>query len=81
MSRETRLAIMAIIVEDLDSVARLNELLHRYNELIIGRLGLPYRSKWVSLMSIALDAPQDQINALSGQIGRLPGLKVKTLYA
>jgi len=78
---ETRVAIVGIIVEDSSSVERLNSILHDYGDYIIGRMGLPYRQKGISIISIAMDAPQDIINALSGKLGRLPGISTKTLYA
>ena len=72
---------MAIIVREGDSVAALNALLHAYGDFIIGRMGVPYRSRGVSLISIAMDAPGSVISALSGKIGRLEGITVKTVYA
>ena len=69
---------MSIIVEDMDSVGKLNELLHKHGEYIIGRMGIPYRQKGVNIISIAFDAPQDVISALAGQIGNLSGVNVKT---
>ena len=78
---ETRVAIMGIIVENTDSVAKLNTLLHDYGDCIIGRMGIPYREKGIHILSIAVDAPQDQIAALSGKIGKLPGVSVKTAYS
>ena len=78
---ETRVAVMGIIVENSDSVPTLNELLHEYADYIIGRMGIPYREKNISIISIAIDAPQDEISALSGKIGKLPGISVKTAYS
>ena len=78
---ETRVAVISIIVEDAESVAALNELLHQYGHYIIGRMGLPYREKGVNIISVVLDAPQDKIAALSGKIGRLPGVSAKTQYS
>ena len=78
---ETRVAILAIIVKNPDAVSRLNELLHQYGQYIIGRMGVPYRAKGVNIISVALDAPGDVISALSGKIGRLPGITAKTVYA
>ena len=75
---KTRVAVMGIIVEDVDSVAQLNDLLHTYSKYIIGRMGIPYREKGINIVSIAIDAPQDTISALSGKIGNLPGISVKT---
>lgn len=78
---ETRIAIIGIIIENLDSVDALNDLLHHYGQYIIGRMGIPYRQKQVNVISIAIDAPQDTINALSGKIGRLKGINSKTIYS
>ena len=78
---ETRVAILAIIVKNPDAVSRLNELLHQYGQYIIGRMGVPYRAKGVNIIRVALDAPGDVISALSGKIGRLPGITAKTVYA
>lgn len=78
---ETRIAVIGIIVEEMASVAKLNAILHEYNEYIIGRMGLPYRSRDVNIISIAIDAPQDTISAATGKIGKLPGINVKTAYS
>ena len=78
---ETRVAVMSIIVEDSESVERLNTLLHEYGEYIIGRMGIPYRRRKINIISIALDAPQNTIAALSGKIGNLRGISVKTAYS
>ena len=78
---ETRVAVMSIIVENGDSVERINALLHESGEYIIGRMGIPYRQKKISIISIAMDAPQNVISALSGKIGNLPGVSVKTAYS
>ena len=78
---ETRVAVMAISVREGTSVESLNGLLHQYGSHIIGRMGVPYRQRGVNVISVALDAPQDVISALSGKIGRLPGITAKTVYA
>lgn len=78
---ETRVAVMGIIVQDLHSAEQMNAILHEYGEYIIGRMGIPYRQKNISILSVAVDAPQDTISALAGKIGRLPGVSVKTAYA
>ena len=78
---ETRVAVLAIIVKHKASVEQLNGLLHQYSPYIIGRMGVPYQARGVNLISIALDAPQDVIAALSGKIGRLSGITAKTVYA
>ena len=78
---ETRIAILGIIIENMDSVSDVNELLHEYNKYIIGRMGIPYRQKHISIVSIAMDAPQDTISALAGKLGNLDGVSVKTAYS
>ena len=78
---ETRIAVMSIIVEDRDSAEPLNQLLHSYGSYIIGRMGLPYEKKNISLMAIALDAPENTIAELAGKVGNLPHVSVKTAYA
>lgn len=78
---ETRVAVMSIIVENEDTVETLNAILHEYGEYIIGRMGIPYRKRKINIISIALDAPQNIISALSGKIGSLPGISVKTAYS
>ena len=78
---ETRVAVMSIIVENPDSVEQLNSFLHEFGEFIIGRMGIPYRKRKVSIISIALDAPQNAISSLAGKIGTLPGVSVKTAYS
>ena len=76
-----RVAIMAIIVENRDATEPLNSLLHDYGRYIIGRMGIPYREKGINIISIALDAPQDDISSLAGKIGKLQGVSVKTAYS
>lgn len=78
---ETRIAVVAIIVENRDSAEEINRILHTYGEYIVGRMGVPYKPKNVSVISVILDAPQDQISALSGKLGMLPGVSSKTVYS
>lgn len=78
---ETRIAVMSIIVENPASVERLNAILHEYGQHIIGRMGIPYRKRNVSIISIALDAPQDVTAALAGKIGNLSGISAKTAFS
>ena len=78
---ETRVAVMSIIVENPDSVERLNSILHEYGEYIIGRMGIPYRKRKINIISIALDAPQNTLSSLAGKIGSLTGVSVKTAYS
>ncbi|MCM1054774.1 MAG: iron-only hydrogenase system regulator [Bacteroides sp.] len=78
---ETRVAVIGIIVEDENSVSELNNILHDYGSCIIGRMGVPYRSKGINIISLAVDAPQDTISALSGKIGRIKGVSAKAAYS
>ena len=80
-AEQTRIAVMSIIVEDRESAESLNRLLHNYGNYIIGRMGLPYEKKRLSLMSVALDAPENIISELAGKVGNLPNISVKTAYA
>ena len=77
---ETRVAVMSIIVENPDSIESINGYLHEYGEYIIGRMGIPYRQKNVSIISVIIDAPGDRISALSGKLGQISGVNVKTVY-
>ena len=79
MENETKIAVIAIIVEDQTVSDRVNALLHQYRSRIVGRMGLPYREKNVNIISVVMDAPQDEINALSGNLGRIPTVRVKAL--
>ncbi len=72
---------MSIIVENPEAVERLNGILHEYGEFIIGRMGIPYRKRKISIISVALDAPQNTISSLAGKIGSLSGVSVKTAYS
>ncbi len=78
---DTRVAVMSIIVEKSDTVTDMNAVLHEYSDFIIGRMGLPYRERGIYIISIAIDAPQNMISSLSGRIGKLPGISVKTAYS
>ncbi|MBQ8000310.1 MAG: iron-only hydrogenase system regulator [Ruminococcus sp.] len=78
---QTRIALLAIIVENPEAVEQLNGILHQYGEYIIGRMGLPYRKCGISILSVAVDAPQDVISTLSGKIGKVSGVSVKTAYS
>lgn len=78
---ESRVAVIGIIVEDGEAVSPLNALLHEYGGYIIGRMGVPYRQKDINIISIAVDAPQDVISALSGKIGSLRGVSATTAYS
>ncbi|MDO5786474.1 MAG: iron-only hydrogenase system regulator [Phascolarctobacterium sp.] len=78
---ETRVAVISIIVAKEEAVERLNAILHDYAKYIIGRMGLPYRAKGVNIICVAVDAPNDAISALSGKLGSLDGVSVKTAYS
>ena len=78
---ESRVAIIGIIVENMEATERLNAILHEYAPYVIGRMGIPYREKKVSIISIAVDAPEELISALAGKIGRLEGVSAKTAYS
>ena len=77
---ETRVAVISIILEDSTSVQAMNEILHQHAEYIIGRMGIPYRARGINIISVAVDAPLNVINTLSGRIGRLSGVSAKAAY-
>ena len=78
---ESRVAVISIIVTDASKADMLNDLLHEYAPYILGRMGVPYREKNLSIISVAIDAPMDRINSLSGALGRLDGINAKVTYA
>jgi len=78
---ETRVAVVAVIVEDTEAVEKINGILHDFAGFVIGRMGLPYREKGMHIISVVVDAPQETTSALSGKIGRLEGVSVKTVYS
>ncbi len=78
---DNRIALLGIIIEQPDSVEPLNAILHEYNEYVVGRMGLPYRQRGVSIISIVLDAPTDVVSALSGKVGMLSGVTAKAVYS
>lgn len=78
---ETRIALIGIIVEDNEEADKLNSILHEYREYIIGRMGLPYKEKGISIISIVVDASNDIISSLSGKLGMIKGINVKTMYS
>lgn len=78
---ESRVALVGIIVEDVCAVEPLNRLLHDYSAHIIGRMGIPHRARGLNIISVAMDAPQQVISALSGKLGQIPGLSVKVIYS
>ena len=80
-NENTRIAVLAIVVENQESSVRINELLHEYGRYIIGRMGVPYPAKNLSLISVAIDAPEDAISALTGKLGKVDGVTVRTAYS
>lgn len=76
---ETRVALIGILVSDIEAAEQINGLLHEYGNYIIGRMGLPYSKAGLSIISVAMDAPQDMISALSGKLGAIPGVATKTI--
>ena len=78
---DSRVAVIAIIVKDSSSAGEVNNLLHEYDKYIIGRMGIPYREKNISIISVVIDAEPDVINRVSGKLGRLSGVTAKTAYS
>lgn len=78
---ETKIALIGIIVEDVQAVERVNTLLHQYSDYIVGRMGLPYREKNVNIISVVVDAPENAISSLSGKLGMIEGISVKSVQA
>ena len=78
---QTRVAVMAVIVDKSESVDKLHSVLHVYGNFIIGRMGIPYKERRINILSIALDAPQDTISSIAGKLGNIPGVSVKTAYS
>ena len=78
---DTRIALIGIIVDNIDSTEKLNTILHEYGKYIIGRMGIPYREKKVSIISVVIDATNDVISSLSGKLGMIEGISVKTVYS
>ncbi|AGX41776.1 TM1266 family iron-only hydrogenase system putative regulator [Clostridium saccharobutylicum] len=78
---ETRIALIGIIVEDMNSTDKINGILHEYSEYMVGRMGIPYREKSVAIISIVIDATNDVISSLSGKLGMIKGINVKTVYS
>ncbi|MEE0858004.1 MAG: TM1266 family iron-only hydrogenase system putative regulator [Acutalibacteraceae bacterium] len=81
MDKEKRIALVGIIIEDTSSVEKMNNILSQFSEYIIGRMGIPYKEKSVSVISVVMDAPNNIISALSGKIGMLTGIQTKTIYS
>lgn len=77
---ETRIALIGIIVTNQESVEKINEILHGFRDGIIGRMGIPHREKGLNIISVALDAPENEISALAGKLGMIEGVATKTIY-
>lgn len=78
---ETKIALIGIMVEEPEAVAPVNSLLHEYSSYIVGRMGIPYSKKEVNIISVVIDAPENVISSLSGKLGRISGISVKTMLA
>lgn len=78
---EERVAVISIIVENEKAAPQLNDLLHQYGQYIIGRMGIPYQKRGINIICVAIDAPNDQINALTGALGRIEGINAKATYS
>lgn len=78
---ETRIALIGIIVEGSESIEKLNAILHDYSPYVVGRMGVPYHKRGVSVISVIIDAPTNIISALSGKLGMLPNVNAKTVYS
>ena len=78
---ETRIALIGIVIENRESTKKLNDILHEYGEFIVGRMGIPYRKRNISVISLVIDAPSDTISALSGKLGMIPYINIKTVYS
>ena len=79
--KETRIALIGIIIEEEKGITPTNQLLHEYRDFIVGRMGIPYREKDINIISIVLDAPENAISTLSGKLGMLDGISVKSMFA
>lgn len=78
---ETKIALIGIMVEEPEAAGAVNSLLHEYSNHIVGRMGIPYSKKGVNIISVVMDAPENVISALSGKLGRIFGISVKTMIA
>ncbi len=78
---ETRVAIIGIIVENPDSVSQINDILHDVRDYVVGRMGIPYRERNISIISVVVDAPESLISSVSGKIGMLEGVSAKITYS
>lgn len=81
MENNKRLAVVAIIVDDLSVSDKVNTLLHDICDYVVGRMGIPYKEKNLSVISVVIDAPQDKINSLTGKLGMIQGVTAKVLLS
>lgn len=81
MEENMRVALISIVVEDMAATERINGVLHDFSRYIIGRMGIPYQKRGIALISVAIDAPQDMISALSGKLGMIRGVSTKTIFS
>ena len=79
--KETRIALIGIIIEEEKGITPTNQLMHEYRDYIVGRMGIPYREKEINIISIVLDAPENTISTLSGKLGMIEGISVKSMFA
>lgn len=77
----SRVSVVSIIIKDEEAAGKVNELLHEFRQYVVGRMGIPYREKKVSIISVVIDAPGDVTSSLSGKLGMLEGVSAKTLTA
>lgn len=75
---ENRIAILSIIIDDLKSSEAVNSVLHEYNNIIVGRMGIPYRERGVSVIAVVVDTDTDTISAVTGKLGKISGVSVKS---
>ncbi len=78
---ENKVAVISIIVKNEEASGAVNEILHEFREMIVGRMGIPYRDRGISIISVVVDAPASEISSLSGKLGMLEGVSAKTLTA
>ncbi|WP_373481730.1 TM1266 family iron-only hydrogenase system putative regulator [Acetobacterium sp.] len=76
---EKRTGIVGIVIEDFSSVERVNTILHEYRELVVARMGVPYKERGISVIALIVDGSNDEISALTGKLGRINGISVKSM--
>lgn len=75
---ETRVGVVAIVIENISFAPKVNEILHEYSSIVVGRMGIPYKEKGISVISIIVDGTTDEISALTGKLGKIPTVNVKS---